>query len=92
MSVEALKRRDAPPAGPASPDAAAAPAETAARPPARDRKRIILAMVGGLLGLAVVWKGYDYLTVGRYLVSTDDAYIGAENAQIASLCSGLRPN
>lgn len=84
MSVEALKRRDAPPAGPASSDTAAEPAETAARPPARDRKRIILAMVGGLLGLAVVWKGYDYLTVGRYLVSTDDAYIGAENAQIAS--------
>jgi len=86
MSVEALKRRVAPQADPATPDntPAGEPAPASARPPARDRKKMILAGVAGVVALAALWKGYDYLTLGRYLVSTDDAYIGAENAQIAS--------
>ncbi len=85
MSVEALKRRAAPSADPAAPANAPAgeQAPASARAPLRDRKKMILAGVAGVVALAALWKGYDYLTLGRYLVSTDDAYVGAENAQIA---------
>ncbi len=47
-----------------------------------------------LLGAAAValagasWYGYDYWTVGRFLVSTDDAYVKADNTTIAPKVSG----
>jgi membrane fusion protein (multidrug efflux system) len=47
-----------------------------------------------LMGAAVValagasWYGYDYWTVGQYLVSTDDAYVKADNTTIAPKVSG----
>ncbi len=34
------------------------------------------------------WYGYDYWTVGQYLVSTDDAYVKADNTTIAPKVSG----
>lgn len=37
---------------------------------------------------AVVWYGWDYWTVGQYLVSTDDAYVKADNTTIAPKVSG----
>lgn len=47
-----------------------------------------------LMGAAIValggasWYGYDYWTVGQYLVSTDDAYVKADNTTIAPKVSG----
>ncbi|SFI90862.1 HlyD family secretion protein [Bradyrhizobium sp. cf659] len=47
-----------------------------------------------LVGAAIValtgasWYGYDYWTVGQYLVSTDDAYVKADNTTIAPKVSG----
>jgi membrane fusion protein (multidrug efflux system) len=47
-------------------------------------------MVG--VGLAAIgaagWYGYDYWTVGRFHVSTDDAYVQADNVTIAPKVSG----
>ena len=43
-------------------------------------------LLGGLALVALVaagWYGYDYWTVGRYIVSTDDAYVGADMAMIS---------
>jgi membrane fusion protein (multidrug efflux system) len=37
--------------------------------------------VAALAGAA--WYGWDYWTVGQYLVSTDDAYVKADNTTIA---------
>jgi membrane fusion protein (multidrug efflux system) len=34
------------------------------------------------------WYGFDYWTVGRYLVSTDDAYVKADTTTIAPKVSG----
>jgi membrane fusion protein (multidrug efflux system) len=34
------------------------------------------------------WYGFDYWTVGRYLVSTDDAYVRADSTTIAPKVSG----
>jgi membrane fusion protein (multidrug efflux system) len=44
------------------------------------------AAVAVLSGAA--WYGWDYWTVGRYLVSTDDAYVKADNTTIAPKVSG----
>jgi membrane fusion protein, multidrug efflux system len=34
------------------------------------------------------WYGWDYWTVGQYLVSTDDAYVKADNTTVAPKISG----
>jgi membrane fusion protein (multidrug efflux system) len=49
-----------------------------------------MLLVGSAVALisASVWYGWDYWTVGRYLVSTDDAYVKADNTTIAPKVSG----
>jgi len=37
---------------------------------------------------AGAWYGFDYWTVGQYLVSTDDAYVQADNTTVAPKVSG----
>jgi membrane fusion protein (multidrug efflux system) len=44
---------------------------------------VALAAVAG-----AAWYGWDYWTVGQYLVSTDDAYVKADNTTIAPKVSG----
>jgi membrane fusion protein, multidrug efflux system len=44
------------------------------------------AAVAVLAGAA--WYGWDYWTVGRYLVSTDDAYVKADSTTVAPKVSG----
>jgi membrane fusion protein, multidrug efflux system len=44
------------------------------------------AAVAVLAGAA--WYGWDYWTVGQYLVSTDDAYVKADNTTVAPKISG----
>ena len=44
------------------------------------------AAIAALAGAA--WYGCDYWTVGQYLVSTDDAYVQADNTTIAPKVSG----
>ncbi|MGX4804867.1 HlyD family secretion protein [Bradyrhizobium guangdongense] len=54
----------------------------------RALKRVALALAVGVAGLAVADLAYDYLTVGRYLESTDDAYVKADSTIIAPKVSG----
>ena len=51
------------------------------------RKVLTAAAVVAVLAGAS-WYGWDYWTVGRYLVSTDDAYVKADNTTIAPKVSG----
>ena len=51
-------------------------------------KRVALALAAGVAGAAAVDLIYDYLTVGRYLESTDDAYVKADSTIIAPKVSG----
>ena len=80
---------------PKAPAIAEAPVETAA--PANDvspkaskssRRPVILAGIGVAVLAAAGWYGYEYLTVGQYMVSTDDAYIEGDIATISSKLSG----
>ena len=48
-------------------------------------------ILAGVLAAAVIGGGtygYNYWTVGRFMVSTDDAYVGAKNATLAAKVSG----
>jgi membrane fusion protein, multidrug efflux system len=65
-------------------EAAAAPAK-----PKRGLSRKTIALVALLAALAGGgWYGHYYWTAGRYLVSTDDAYVGAKNTTLAAKVSG----
>ena len=37
------------------------------------------------------WYGHYWWTTGRFLVSTDDAYVGAHTATLAAKVSGYVP-
>jgi membrane fusion protein, multidrug efflux system len=51
-------------------------------------RRLLMAGSAAALLAASAWYGWDYWTVGRFLVSTDDAYVKADNTTIAPKVSG----
>jgi membrane fusion protein (multidrug efflux system) len=53
----------------------------------RIRKTLIAGAAAALLA-TTSWYGWDYRTVGRFEVSTDDAYVKADNTTIAPKVSG----
>ena len=69
---------------------AAAPGATAvvAEHPRRGRKRALIASVAVLLLAGTGWYGTQWWTTGRFLVTTDDAYVRAHNTTLASKISG----
>src|SRR5277367_483901 len=75
---------------PANKDEAAAPVPLPAAPVARKGafRRFLLAGTAAALLAGAAWYGWDYWTVGRFLVSTDDAYVKADNTTIAPKVSG----
>lgn len=59
-----------------------------AKPGRRAAKKIAL-MLGALLALGGgAWYGAYWWTTGRFIVSTDDAYVGAKNATLAAKVTG----
>ncbi len=89
-TAEPLTARPAPvKADPESAAPAPMKAGVTAEPPSkRSRKRLVL----GLVALAVLggagYAGHDYWTVGRFMVSTDDAYVDADITLISSRVQG----
>jgi membrane fusion protein, multidrug efflux system len=66
-----------------------ADAELAPSPPVRSRGRKLLFIFVALAALAGAgWYGNYWWTVGRFIVSTDDAYVGAKAATVAAKVSG----
>jgi membrane fusion protein (multidrug efflux system) len=51
-------------------------------------RRLLMASLAAALLVGAGWYGWDYWTVGRYLVSTDDAYVKADNTTVAPKVSG----
>src|SRR3984893_18667390 len=89
-SDETVGRRSAEaPDQPAIDQPAAAPAAAAAsaEPKSGKRKLVLLGIVA-LLALAAASYGVHYVLVGRFFVSTDDAYVRANNTMLGARVSG----
>jgi membrane fusion protein, multidrug efflux system len=56
--------------------------------PKSGKRKLILMGVGALLALAAASYGVHYLLVGRFYVSTDDAYVRANNTTLGARVSG----
>jgi len=72
---------------------AASPAPVRPQPPAaapqrKRRLRVVAAVAGVLLVGMGAYYGQYWWTQGRYLVTTDDAYVGAKNATLSPKVSG----
>ena len=73
---------------PAMPVPPAAPAAAPAHPPRkRARKLVLLLAAAGVLG-GGGYKAYEWWTVGRFFVSTDDAYVQADISVLAAKVPG----
>jgi membrane fusion protein (multidrug efflux system) len=70
----------------AKPVAAGTPAAAAARKPAR--RKMVFMGVAALLALAAASYGVHWLLVGRFFVSTDDAYVRANSTMLGARVSG----
>jgi membrane fusion protein (multidrug efflux system) len=68
-----------------------APVQEAAVKKGSRRKPIFIG-IGALALIAAGYFAYDYITVGRFLVSTDDAYIGAYMSVISPKVSAIVDN
>jgi membrane fusion protein (multidrug efflux system) len=77
-------------------DRAAAPAlqrEVAVRPRGRtwrvSRRQLGLAGAALLVGIGAAWYGHQWWSVGRFIESTDDAYVGGDVTVIAPKVAGI---
>jgi membrane fusion protein (multidrug efflux system) len=77
-------------------DRAAAPAlqrDVAVRPRGRtwrvSRRQLGLAGAALLVGIGAAWYGHQWWTVGRFIESTDDAYVGGDVTVIAPKVAGI---
>jgi membrane fusion protein, multidrug efflux system len=86
LRAEAAPALARPPQAWASAPTAEAPSAPA--PKRRVPRRLVIALV--LLAAAVLggWYGYRWWTVGRFIVWTDDAYVGAKTATLAAKIPG----
>src|SRR5215472_6421120 len=75
-----------------------APNESSTPPDDKPRPRIgrrKLALLGVLLAAVAIggsWYGHRWWTVGRFMVSTDDAYVRADNTTLAAKVPGYVAN
>ena len=80
------------PEGGAVAQAGGARAEASVAPATKRKLGLRRKVVAAAALLAVLagggWYGHYYWTAGRYLVSTDDAYVGAKNTTLAAKVSG----
>jgi len=68
---------------------ATAPAAAAvSAAPKSGKRKLVLMGIGTLLALAAASYGVHYVLVGRFLVSTDDAYVRANNTTLGARVSG----
>jgi len=66
----------------------AAPAAAVSAAPKPGKRKLALMGVGALLALAAAAYGVHYVLVGRFYVSTDDAYVRANNTMLGARVSG----
>ena len=82
-----IEQRARPAEQPADAPEAAPLADDAAKPKSPMRRRITIG-VGAAAALAGIYFGYHYMVVGRYMVTTDDAYVRANNTVMGAKIAG----
>jgi membrane fusion protein, multidrug efflux system len=89
LAEETVARRPAEAPDRPAIDQPAAPAATAnPAAPKSGLRKLVLTGIGVLLALAAAAYGVHYFLVGRFLVSTDDAYVRANNTTLGARVSG----
>jgi membrane fusion protein (multidrug efflux system) len=71
-----------------APAALEQPGEAPQAKPTRGLRKLLLAGASALALAGLGYFGWEYWTVGRFEVSTDDAYVQADNTTIAPKVSG----
>jgi len=77
--------------GPAAVEALLPPTAVAPQPVAAKKlnlRKLLLTGAAIAVLAGAVWYGWNYWTVGQYLVSTDDAYVKADSTTIAPKATG----
>ena len=74
------------PTKPALP-AAAAP-DSKQKPARASRRKAVFGVIAMVAAIGAGWFGYNWWTVGRFTVTTDDAYVQAYNTTLAAKVSG----
>jgi len=69
-----------------APTSSSADAETS-KPKSALRRKVLIG-VGALAALAAIYFGIHYMVVGRYMVTTDDAYVRANNTVMGAKIAG----
>ena len=86
---ETTRRHAETPEQPSADKPAAAPVVTAnPAAPKSGKRKLVLTGIGAVLALAAAAYGVHYFMVGRFLVSTDDAYVRANNTTLGARVSG----
>jgi membrane fusion protein, multidrug efflux system len=65
------------------------PDDIARRSPGVSGIRLLLVVAGAAFVGAVAWLGWYWWTTGRFIESTDDAYIGGEVTALSSRVAGF---
>jgi membrane fusion protein (multidrug efflux system) len=89
LSEEIVARRHAETPDRPAADKPAAPAAAAiSAAPKSGKRKLVLTGIGAVLALAAAAYGVHYFLVGRFFVSTDDAYVRANNTTLGARVSG----
>ncbi|WP_068031109.1 HlyD family secretion protein [Rhodoplanes sp. Z2-YC6860] len=72
----------------AAPQADTTPTEAKAASGIKAKRKLLLGGAAALALAAAAWFGTNYVTVGRFQVSTDDAYVRANNTTLGAKVSG----
>lgn len=65
-----------------------APPADASAPKGTSRRKLIFSLLGAIAAIGAAVYGHYWWTTGRFIVSTDDAYVGADTTTIAAKVAG----
>jgi membrane fusion protein, multidrug efflux system len=88
VADEARRRVAEAPVVPAPASVQPAPPAAAAPAPKSGRRKFVMIGLFGLLALAAASYGAYYLLIGRFFISTDDAYVRANNTMLGARVAG----
>ncbi|ADJ23934.1 secretion protein HlyD family protein [Hyphomicrobium denitrificans ATCC 51888] len=83
MKADASPRADSGEPATARESGSTSPAASKDASKPASRKKPIFIGIGALALMAGLWAGYHYITVGRFIVSTDDAYVGVHMSMVS---------